>query len=83
MQAGDFMLAVNILLSGNNYAKVSLLFKYMNMGMVALGTFFRIQEHYCIDSIKQFWQEKREKIIQRLSSKDGVVALGETQFIHY
>lgn len=83
MQAGDFMLAVNILLSGNNYAKIYLLFKYMNMGMIAFGTFFRIHKHYCIDSIKQFWQDKRAKIIQRLSSKDGVVALGETQFINY
>ena len=29
MQAGDFMLAINIMISGNNYA---LLFKLMNMG---------------------------------------------------
>ncbi|KAL0973543.1 hypothetical protein UPYG_G00205820 [Umbra pygmaea] len=36
-----------------------------------------IQDHYCIDTIKQFWQEKRAEIIQRLSSKDGVVALAD------
>ncbi|XP_076125954.1 uncharacterized protein LOC143105746 [Alosa pseudoharengus] len=36
MLAGDFMLATNILLSGSNYAKVSLLFKFMNIGMVNL-----------------------------------------------
>ncbi|XP_059378891.1 uncharacterized protein LOC132114662 [Carassius carassius] len=40
MLAGDFMLACNILLSGNNYAKISLLFKFMNMGMVEKSSFF-------------------------------------------
>ena len=32
MQVGDIMLASNILLSGNNYAKIAVLFKFMNMG---------------------------------------------------
>ncbi|XP_054591657.2 uncharacterized protein [Nothobranchius furzeri] len=40
MQAGDFMLSSNILLSGNNFAKIALMFKYMNMGMVTRNTFF-------------------------------------------
>ena len=71
------MLAVNILLSGSNYAKVDLLFKYMNLGIVAHSTFFRIQNSYCVDSIKGFWKDKRAEIIQRLSTKDNVVALGE------
>ncbi|KAG1928634.1 hypothetical protein F2P79_023504 [Pimephales promelas] len=34
MQAGDFLLSTNILLSGNNYTKVALLFKFMNIQMV-------------------------------------------------
>jgi len=29
---GDFLLSTNILLSGNNFAKVALLFKFMNIG---------------------------------------------------
>ncbi|KAK0141126.1 hypothetical protein N1851_021866 [Merluccius polli] len=31
MSSGDFMLATNLLLSGNNYAKIELLFKFMNI----------------------------------------------------
>ncbi|KAG5281254.1 hypothetical protein AALO_G00069120 [Alosa alosa] len=46
MLAGDFMLASNILLSGSNYAKVSLLFQFMNMGMVDRSSFFTIQDTY-------------------------------------
>ena len=77
MTAGDFMLAINILLSGNNYAKISLLFRFMTMGMVTRSTFFRIQDSYCVDTVKEFWSEKRAAIITQLQPKGPVVALGE------
>uniref|UniRef100_A0A667Y0C1 THAP-type domain-containing protein n=1 Tax=Myripristis murdjan TaxID=586833 RepID=A0A667Y0C1_9TELE len=73
MQAGDFLLSTNILLSGNNYAKVALLFKFMNMGMVNKNTFFSIQDTYCVDTIKEFWEEKRTEAISRLQGKDVLV----------
>jgi len=41
MQAGDFMMATNVLLSGNNYYKVAHLFNYMNMGFVGKNTFLK------------------------------------------
>lgn len=71
------MLAVNILLSGNNYAKVALPFKLMNMGMMGRSTFFKIQDTYCVDAIKNFWEEKRHAIISRLQPKPSVVVLGD------
>ncbi|KAK7880323.1 hypothetical protein WMY93_033039 [Mugilogobius chulae] len=71
------MLSTNILLSGNNYSKVALLFKYMNMGMVAKSTFFRIQDEYCVDTIKEFWEEKRAVVIAEVNQKVTVVALGD------
>lgn len=76
MQVGDFMLAMNILLSGNNYAKVALLFRFMNMGMVGRSTFFKIQDTYCVDTVKQFWEEKRNAVISQLQPKPTVVVVG-------
>lgn len=73
MQAGDFLLSTNILLSGNNYAKVSLLFKFMNIRMVNRNTHFSIQDTYCVDTVKEFWEEKRSEAISRLQGKDVVV----------
>ncbi|KAM4605450.1 uncharacterized protein ACJ7VT_017694 isoform 2-T2 [Polymixia lowei] len=77
IQAGDFMLSSNILLSGNNYTKIALLFKFMNMGMVADEAFLNIQDTYCVDAVKELWQEKRADVIGRLHSKDHVVVLGD------
>lgn len=76
MQAGDFLLSTNILLSGNNYYKVALLFKFMNLGMVNPNTFFTIQDTYCVDAIKDFWEERRSEAIRELQGK-GVVLLGD------
>nr|XP_055023118.1 uncharacterized protein LOC129413459 [Misgurnus anguillicaudatus] len=77
MQAGDFMLATNILLSGNNFAKISLLFQFMNMKIVDRATFFRVQDAYCVDTIREFWHDCRSTIISGLKSKDSVVALAD------
>ncbi len=76
MQAADFLLSTNILLSGNNYAKVALLFKFMNMGMVNKNTFFTIQDTYCVDTIKDFWEERSTEALCRLQGKDVVVLQG-------
>ncbi|KAF1389897.1 hypothetical protein PFLUV_G00052300 [Perca fluviatilis] len=70
MQAGDFLLSTNILLSGNNYTKVALLFKFMNMRMDNPNTHFTIQDSYCVDPIKTFWEEKRSEAFSRLQG-DG------------
>lgn len=82
MQSGDFMLSTNILLSGNNYTKIALLFRYMKMGMVANPTFFNIQNTYCVDAIKDFWLQKRAEVFARLKEKDHVVVLGKYSLLY-
>ncbi|XP_038592417.1 uncharacterized protein LOC119916460 isoform X3 [Micropterus salmoides] len=80
-QAGDFLLSTNILLSGNDYAKVALLFKFMNMGMVKKNTFVSIQDAYCVDTVKAFWEERRTEALSGLQGKDVVVLENDTKEI--
>ncbi|KAG5275359.1 hypothetical protein AALO_G00146550 [Alosa alosa] len=77
MQGGDFMLSANILLSGNNYRKVALLFKFMAMGMVSESTFFRIQDAYCIEPVQEYWDKTRAEVLESLRQKNRVVVLGD------
>ncbi|KAK7904093.1 hypothetical protein WMY93_016700 [Mugilogobius chulae] len=77
MLAGDFMLGVNILLSGNNFRKVALLFKFMNVGMLDTTTFHKIQDRFCVDNIEHFWKNNQGNVISQLKSKDSVVLLCE------
>lgn len=73
MLAGDFMLANNILLSGSKYAKVSLLFQFMNMVMVDRSSFFTVQDTYGVDTVKEFWEERRTEAIHCLKDRDVVI----------
>ncbi|CAH1243083.1 Hypp7037 [Branchiostoma lanceolatum] len=77
LQGGDFMQAANILLSGNNFGKYSLMCKFMNMGCVNESTFHKIQAQYCVNTIDDYWREKLQGIIQTLRNKDEVVLLGD------
>ncbi|XP_056109078.1 uncharacterized protein LOC130086878 [Rhinichthys klamathensis goyatoka] len=54
-----------------------MLFKFMNMGMVAESTFFRIQDSYCIEPVQEHWEATRAEVIDCLRLKDHVVVLGD------
>ncbi|KAK7149357.1 hypothetical protein R3I94_008869 [Phoxinus phoxinus] len=47
------------------------------MGMVARSTFYAVQDTYCVDAVKQFWEHNRGLVIDRLRTKDSVVALAD------
>ncbi|XP_065103967.1 uncharacterized protein [Paramisgurnus dabryanus] len=79
MLAGDYMLAINILLSGNNYRKISLLFQFMKLGMVDRSSFYRIQDAFCVDTVEEFWTKKRNEVIGQVQSKGPVVVLGDAR----
>jgi len=77
------MLSANILLSGNNYRKVALLFKFMAMGMVTESTYYRIQDAYCIEPVQDFWENINAKVMERMRQKDHIVVLGEGYFCFF
>ncbi|XP_045924707.1 zinc finger protein 502-like isoform X1 [Micropterus dolomieu] len=45
----------------------------MNMGMVKKNTFVSIQDAYCVDTVKSFWEERRTEALSGLQGKDVVV----------
>ncbi|KAI8509538.1 hypothetical protein Bbelb_133860 [Branchiostoma belcheri] len=77
LQAGDFMLSSSILLSGNNYSKVSLMSSFMNLGCVCETTFLRVQRQYCVPVIETFWQRKLQALVREMKRRDKVVLLGD------
>ena len=75
---GDFLMCANILLSGNNYQKISLLLKFMNLGMVSKQTFHRVQKLYCLPEIDKEWERTLQATHMRLNGKE-IVACGKCQ----
>ena len=56
------LLSSSVLLTGNNFEKVVLLAKMLNMSFVSSATFNRIQSLYAVPVVKDFWAEMKEKI---------------------
>ena len=56
--SGNFLnaLTTNILLSGNNFTNVALLFWFMQLGMVSCAQFDRIQSLYAVPAVMEYWE---------------------------
>lgn len=72
------MLGVNVLLSGNNFRKIALMFKFMNIAMIDQVTFHKIQDGFCVDNIDQFWKTQTDLILNYMKDKDSIVLLGKS-----
>ena len=57
-----------LLLSGNNFLKFSLLSKFLGLEIISETLFYRIQEFYCCPSIKSMWNDVEDVIHQHFSS---------------
>ena len=74
VHSGDFMLANSIMLSGNNYQKISLLLKFMDIGCVSSEFFNQVQILYCVEAISIFFKEIQSATRDAARNRDVVVA---------
>lgn len=57
-------MAAAVLVTGNNFEKVSLFAKCLKLDFVSQSTFTRIQTHYVIPSDKELWGVMKEKNLE-------------------
>lgn len=62
------------MLSGNNYTKVALLFRFMCLGIVSPAQFDRIQSLYIVPAVMEYWEKLRTTTIQQLQGKALILA---------
>ena len=55
-------MAAAVLVTGNNFEKVSLFSKCLNLNFVSQSTFTRIQTNYILPNTKELWGRMKEKI---------------------
>ena len=70
------VLAASILLTGNNFTKVELLTKCLNLGFISNPTFHRIQKLYAIPVVQEFWFDMK-KVIHDAMTEEKVVLSGD------
>ena len=70
------VLAASILLTGNNFSKVAMLTKCLNLGFISSATFDRIQRLYAIPTVQEFWSDMK-KVIHEVMKDEKVVLSGD------
>lgn len=68
----SIVLAAGILITGNNFDKIDLLCKFLNLNIISQSTYMRIQKLY----VRSFWEEMRTNVWDILS-KESVVLCGD------
>ena len=73
-QAGDFLLSCAVLTSGNNFEKIRLLFKFLNIGFVPRTLHYQIQSKHSVPVIKEEFEMMIQKNWDKYRGKKIVVA---------
>ncbi|XP_070548070.1 uncharacterized protein [Ptychodera flava] len=76
LHAGDLAASSAALLSGNNYAKIALFAKIMNLGFVSKSTYYKIQKHYLVPCIDEYWLSHQHQVLEKYKDKE-IVILGD------
>lgn len=71
------MIASSILFSGNNFNKMELFAKFLQMGFPSQSSFTRLQRRHLVPSVDHLWSQKQEELAE-LANKD-LVLLGKMQ----
>ncbi|XP_071944318.1 uncharacterized protein [Antedon mediterranea] len=75
LHGGDLLMSTALLASGNNYAKIALLAKFLKLHILNVNTYYRIQRKYLVPAVTELWEDTQKEILTAHEGKD-VVLLG-------
>jgi hypothetical protein len=70
---GDYLTSCCILLSGNNYAKVGLLFKFLNIGIFTETFHSDVQGLYSCPAVETYWETIKASIQDKLKGTELII----------
>jgi hypothetical protein len=65
IRAGNLTLASALLLSGNSYTKVGLMFNFCNLQYFSSTLFNQYQQLYIIPAVNEFWEQHKQEILNK------------------
>ena len=74
IRAGNLVLASSLLLSGNSYTKVGLMFNFCNLQYFSSTLFNQYQRLYIIPAINEFWNEHQQKLWTEKAGKEIILS---------
>ena len=71
MYVNNLQFSAAVLLSGNNFAKVELMSRFLGLACPSKASFFRVQKFYCVPAIDEWWQWLRLNIVSLTGNLEG------------
>ena len=75
----DAMLASAVIISGNNYAKLSLLCQALGMQIISESSLLRFQKHCAAPVIEEIWSERNDLVKQIFKDCEGISLCGDAR----
>ena len=72
---GDLMISSAIMFSGNNFAKLQLFSRFLDIPFVSESSYHRFQSFYVTPVVDEFWLHIRQECIKRSADRD-IILLG-------
>jgi hypothetical protein len=72
----SILLATAVIITGNNYDKMLMFCKFMNLGFISKATFSRLQRNYVIPAITSLWDEMKTDV-WTLLAKETIILCGD------
>ena len=73
----DSIMAIAIILSGNNYAKVELFCKVLNMNIISKTNFLSFQRNCAIPVVRDVWSKMQQAVLDILAGYEGICVCGD------
>ena len=70
IRAGNLMLVSALLLSGNSFTKVGLMFRFCNIQYVSKTLFCQYQSLYIAPAVNEFWEQHKQELWDEKTGKD-------------
>ena len=72
----NLLLASSLFLSGNNYAKIRLFSRFLNLRFISESTFYRLQQLYICPSVLEQRDETGQQVLSGIGDQH-VIACGD------
>ena len=73
LRAGNLLLASSLLLSGNSYTKIGLMFKFMNMQYISQSLFYQYQRLYIAPAVNKTWKTLQTSLWNTRKGNDIII----------
>ena len=74
IRAGNLLLASALLLSGNSYTKVGLMFRFCKIQYFSKTLFTQYQSLYIAPAVNEFWEQHKQELWEKKSGKEVILS---------